>query len=168
MAKSGCSSSRLVTRVGPCSSSLSGCHRAARAVIVAPEPSERQKHDSVYPLFRLRSSPDQEQLVDGGCGGGALRDDQHARAILSADERGEVVRHRSAVVRDQYSSLIGGPFEHIQVMKGLEPSLQRRSNQARLASPQTGDDILVEVLVGLESNPQDFVGSRLRALLSFS
>ena len=102
-------------------------------------------------------------------GGGALRDDQHARALLSADERGEVVRHRSTVVRHQYSSLIGGPFEHIQVMKGLEPRLQRRSKiQARLASPQTGNDILVEVLVGLEANPQDFVGSRLRALLSFS
>jgi hypothetical protein len=85
---------------------------------------------------------------------------------MSADERGEVVRHRSTVVRHQYSSLNGSPLEHIQVMEGLESSLPRRATQ--LASPQSGDDILVEVLVGLESNPQDFVGNRLRALLSFS
>jgi len=75
--------------------------------VIGSRTSTRQQHDPVYPLFRLRSSPDQKQLVDRGCGGGALRDDQHARALLSTDERREVVRHRSTVVRHQYSSLIG-------------------------------------------------------------
>lgn len=103
------------------------------------------------------------------CGGGALRDDQHTRALSSGDERGEVARHRSTVVRHEYSSLIGGPFEHIQVMKGLEPRLQRRPKiKARLASPQTRDDVLVEVRVGLERILKTSSAARLRALLSFS
>ncbi len=86
--------------------------------------SERQEHNSVAPLFRLRSPPDKKQRFDDFTDRDALADDEHTWMVRAGRQPvSKVSRHGAPVVRDEDAVLVRRESDKVPVVFPRRPAV---------------------------------------------
>src|SRR5262245_24129206 len=118
--------------------------------------AESLKWDSanlVDPLLGFCGEPDEKQVLGNGGNRRALGNDDQPRALIGANEFGEMVGHCASVMRNHDSAVSGRDRQNVRVFDALKAGLLGSLEiDGRLVALRSDDDRVLEIGIRLEAH----------------